>query len=177
MALVVLTSEPIEHRRPQIASALPFAAAPRGGAQVIRRLLAGDVAHLLDAGDAGQVVVTGLEIPHRGQERDGSGSARRLVTARRHAGEGRMQTGEEAAEVPLAGEELAGEVPDVGDLHRLRRHPGVLERAADGGPEHLEEPLAGAAVVVGEVGLVTAEDEDRPAHAPLSSASAPIQQA
>ncbi len=91
-------------------------AGPGRGAQIAGRLAAGDVAHHLQAHDAGGVVAPGLDLGGGGEDGDAARGAGRLVSCRGHAVEIGMDEAEEAAQQALSGEELADEIAHVAAL-------------------------------------------------------------
>ncbi len=156
---LVLLGEQAEHVRPGILHALTLVAGPHGGAaDVGGRLVAGNVAHLLDADDRGEVVAAGLEVRRGGERREATGGTGALVAARRQSREGRIGGGEEAAEMPLAAEEFRGEIADVRDRHVRGFEPRGLETREDGVAEGIEDLDPVTRPVGRKIGLVTTED-------------------
>jgi hypothetical protein len=166
-ALGVGVADAGEHARPQVAGALALVAGPRRGAEVARGHLAGDVALLLDAEDEGELVAPGLEVGHRGEDRDRARGARGLVARRGHAPQRRPRGRRHRPELALAGEQLAEGVADVdhagggeGGEVEVAAGEGVVDQLAD----QVDQLAAVAREVPGEVALGAAEDEDRARH-------------
>ena len=121
VAAVVLVGDVAEHARPREARVGVLVAVPhRRPADELRGLVAGHVAHLLDAEHRGEAVASGLDIGGGGEQREAAGCARAFVSRGGNAGEGGIAGGEQAAEMTLLAEQLGGEVADVRDFD-LRR--------------------------------------------------------
>ena len=161
VATVVLVAEPAEQLGKRELDALGLALVPGRGAEEVAAHRRRHRLHLLDADDERAVVAPGLDLRRRGEERDRSRRAGRLVTPGRQAGERRIDVDEKGAEVPLHGVELGGEVADVADLDLFGLDAGRCQPAGDGLADHRRDVLALLRPVAGEVGLVAAEDVDR----------------
>jgi hypothetical protein len=160
VAAVIFVGEVGEGARPQEAGVLELVAGPGGGAQVLGRLLARNVAHLLDADDAGQVVAAGLDLGRRGQDGDAARGAGRLVARGRQAVERGVDQAEHAAQQALAREQLGGEVADMAGLDVLGIQIDGGQPLAHASLEGVGQLAALAAPVGGEVALPAAQHID-----------------
>ncbi|MFO1427003.1 MAG: hypothetical protein U1F11_08515 [Steroidobacteraceae bacterium] len=138
----------------------------RRAADVDGGLVAGHVAHLLDADHGGEAIAPSLDLGARRERGDAARGAGRLVPRGRDAGQCRIARREEAAEMPLAAEQLGREVADVRNLDVLRLELHGIEPGGHGVAERVEEFAAVALPVLGEVALPAAEDVDVASHGP-----------
>ena len=110
------------------------------------------------------VVPPGFDAGDGGHGGDRSGSTGSFVASARLPGEGGVDGGDESAQLALAEEQLADEVPHLEPVDLGRIELGVVQCAehrllqpVEGGP-----PDCGPAL--GEVGLISAEDVDPASH-------------
>ena len=91
-AAFVFVTELAEDVRPREPHVAAFVPGPHcRSADVLRRLLARDVAHLLDADYRREPVAPGFEVRHRREQRKTAGGTGAFVTPGGHAGEVRMR--------------------------------------------------------------------------------------
>src|SRR6185437_14603652 len=155
---VILVGQLAEHVRPHERGVLALVPDPGGRTQVLRRVLAGDVAFLLHREYEYAVVAARLDLGGGGQDRDAARGAGRLVPGGRLAPQPGLNRGGHRAELPLPGEQLPERVADVDGLHVLRLEPGAGKGAVDCFGHHVGDLQALARVVSREVALVAAGD-------------------
>jgi hypothetical protein len=129
-----------------------------------RGLVAGHVAHLLDADHGREAVAAGLELGGGGEGGEAARGAGALVAGGGDAGEVGMGGGDQAAEVALVAEQLGGEVADVGGLEVARFEVDGAEALLEHFPQPIGELAATARPVGGEVRLIAPEHVYRGCH-------------
>ena len=141
---------------------------------MLRRFRSADIAHLLDADDASEIVAAGFDFSGCREDGDAAGSARRFVAHGGDAVELRFGEREEAAEMALSVEELASEVADMAGFNvfccEMRRVEAVRERIG----ERVGDRPAFAGPVLREITLPAAENVDHRLALKRRCASAPI---
>ncbi len=157
---VVLVGQVGEGPGPQEAGVLELLADPRGRAQVLGGLLAWDIAHLLDADHAGQIVAASLDLGGGRQDRHATGGAGRLVARGRQAVQSGMDEAKEPAQQPLAREQLSGEITDMTRVDVLGIQIDGGQTLADRLREGIGQRHALSRPIGREIALPSAEDVD-----------------
>ena len=123
-----------------------------------------DVAHLFHADDDHDVAPSGLDSCDGGECCDGTGCTGRFVARAGLACERRVDRRDQSSELSLAEEEFAHEVAHFERVDLGRVDPGVGQGAEHGFGETVERGAFEGRPVLGEVGLVSAEDVNAARH-------------
>ena len=170
VAALVFLRQVGEGSRPRELRIQIFVPRPGRRPQVLRRLLAGDIAHLLDADDAGEVVASRLDLRRRRQDGHAAGRAGRLVPGGGHAVEVRVNEAEEAPEQPLSGKQVSDEVTHMAALDVLWLQSRGVQAMAHHVGEDVRQFEALPGPVRGEVRLPAAQDIGHVASVPVRAA-------
>ena len=162
---LVLARQLAEDMGPRVFDADAFVSGPhRGGADELRGLVAGDIAHLFDADHRGEPVAAGFDLRPGCERSEAAGGAGALMAGGGDAGETGQRCCQQATEVPLVAEEFAREVADMGGVEVLCLEAGGREALL----QHIAHAIGQFPPVAGpvrrEVGLVATQDIDAAAH-------------
>ena len=162
---LVLARQFAEDMGPGVLDADAFVPSPhRRGADQLRGLVTGDIAHLFDADHRGEPVAAGFDLRPGCERSEAAGGAGALVAGGGDAGEPGKRCCQESTEVALIAEEFAREVADMGGVEVLRLEAGGREALLQHFAHTVGQLPPVARPVRREVGLVATEDIDAAAH-------------